>query len=82
MVQIFQCYVTLGNSFFQMSSYARAYVCITYEKTKEKIPLGTSRGLKWENKTYKLKRSIGKTVDLPQVDLTIIPGENVLASES
>ena len=33
-------------------------VCITYEKNKRKIPLGTSRGLKWENKTYKLKRSI------------------------
>ena len=44
-----------------MSSYARAYVCITYEKNKRKIPLGTSRGLKWENKTYKLKRSIGMT---------------------
>ena len=27
-------------------------------KNKKKIPLGTSRGLKWENKTYKLKRSI------------------------
>ena len=25
-------------------------------KNKKKIPLGTSRGLKWENKTYKLKR--------------------------
>ena len=47
--------VTLGNCFFQLSSYARAYVCITYEKTK------ASRGLKWENKTYKLKRSIAKT---------------------
>ena len=30
-------------------------------KNKRKIPLGTSRGLKWENKTYKLKRSIAKT---------------------
>ena len=32
------CDVTLGNSFFQMSSYARAYVCITHEKTKGKFP--------------------------------------------
>ena len=38
--------------------YARAYVGITYDKNKRKVSLGTSRGLKWENKTYKLKRSI------------------------
>ena len=43
--------VTLGNGFFQMSSYARAYVCIAYEKNTK----GKSRGLKWENKTYKLE---------------------------
>ena len=30
--------VTPGNSFFQMSSYARAHVRITYEKTKGKFP--------------------------------------------
>ena len=48
--------VTLGKTFFQMSSYAREYVRITYEN-----PLRTSRGLKWENKTYKLKRSIEKS---------------------
>ena len=47
--------VTLGNSFFQRSSYASAYVCKLMKKTKGEIPLGTSRGLKWENKTYKLK---------------------------
>ena len=35
--------VTLGNSFFQMSSYACAYVCVTCEKNKRKIPLGTKR---------------------------------------
>ena len=29
--------VTLGNSFFQMPSYARAYVRITFEKTQEKF---------------------------------------------
>ena len=40
--------VTLENSFFQMSSYAHAYVRISDDKTKE-IPLRTSRGLKWEN---------------------------------
>ena len=49
---------TRGNSFFQMSSYARANVRITNEKNKRKIPMRASRGLKWKNKTYKLKRSI------------------------
>ena len=41
-----------------MSSYARVNVRITNEKNKRKIPMRASRGLKWENKTYKLKRSI------------------------
>ena len=41
-----------------MSSYARANVRITNEKNKRKIPMRASRGLKWENKMYKLKRSI------------------------
>ena len=41
-----------------MSSLCSAHVYITYEKTKRKIPLEISRGLKWENKTYKLNRSI------------------------
>ena len=45
-----------GNSLFQLSSYARAHVCIICE-----ISLGTSRGVNWENKTYKLKRSIVST---------------------
>ena len=36
----------------------RAYVCVISEKTKRKIPWRTPRGLNWENKTYKLKRSI------------------------
>ena len=49
---------TRGNSFFQMSSYARANLRITIEKNKRKIPMRASRGLKWENKMYKLKRSI------------------------
>ena len=50
---------TRGNSFFQMSSYARANVRITNEKNKRQIPMRASRGLKWETKMYKLKRSIG-----------------------
>ena len=49
---------TRGNSLFQMSSYARANVRITNKKNKRKIPMKASRGLKWENKMYKLKRSI------------------------
>ena len=49
---------TRGNSFFQMSSYARANVRITNAENKRQIPMRASRGLKWENKTYKLKRSI------------------------
>ena len=50
--------VTRGNSFFQISSYARANVRITNAKNKRKIPMRASRGLKWENKMYKLKRPI------------------------
>ena len=49
---------TRGNSFFQMSSYAHANVCITNEKNKKKIPMRASHGLKWQNKMYKLKSSI------------------------
>ena len=49
---------TRGNSFFQMSSYARANVRMTNEKNKRQIPMKASRGLKWENKMCKLKRSI------------------------
>ena len=49
---------TRGNSFFQMSSWARANVRIINEKNKSQTPMRASRGLKWENKTYKLKRSI------------------------
>ena len=55
------CDVTLENSFFQMSSYARVYVGIIYEKTKGEFPWEhswTSHGQKWENKTYKVKRAI------------------------
>ena len=54
--------VTLGMSFSKcrlmhvhMYAYSFCYACM---HNKRKIPLGTSRGLKWENKTYKLKRSI------------------------
>ena len=49
---------TRGNGFFQMSSYARANVRITNAENKRQIFMRASRGLKWENKTYKLKRSI------------------------
>ena len=49
---------TQGNSFFQMSSYPRANVRITNETNKRQIPMRASRDLKWENKTYNLKRSI------------------------
>ena len=55
---------TRGNSFFQMSSYARANLRITNDKKKRKIPMRASRGLKWENKMYKLKRAIEPRVDL------------------
>jgi len=48
---------TLGNSFFQVSSYACANVRITYEKNKRKILTRTSPGLKWEKKTHR-QRSI------------------------
>ena len=51
-------HATRGNSFFQMSSHAHANVCITNEKYRRKIPMRASRGLKWENKMYKLKRPI------------------------
>ena len=43
---------TPENCFFQMSSYARAYVFIMENITR------ISLGLNWENKTHKLKRSI------------------------
>ena len=56
--------ISVGNSFFEMASYARAYVQITYEKTKTKIPLGTSRGLKWDNKTYKVKKNLVLSTEL------------------
>ena len=45
--------VPQGTLLFQLSSYARAHVCKICE-----ISLGTSRGVNWENKTYKPKRSI------------------------
>ena len=45
-----------------MSSYARANVRITNEKNKRKISMRASRGLEWENKMYKLKRSIDDDV--------------------
>ena len=41
-----------------MSSYARANVRIANEKNNRQIPMRASRGLKWVNKMYKLKRSV------------------------
>ena len=49
------------NCFFPTSSYSRASPCkCMHNKRKDKrqIPWTASRGLNWENKTYKLKRSI------------------------
>ena len=40
-----------------MSSYARENVRSTIEKNERKIPMRASRGLKWENKMDKLKKS-------------------------
>jgi len=54
-----------------MSSYARANLRITNEKTKE-IPMMASRGLKWENKTHKLKRSIELSQGKLIVDQSIL----------
>ena len=54
---------TRGNSFFQRSSYARANVRITKTKNKRQIPMRASRGLKWKNKTYKLKTSFKLILD-------------------
>ena len=48
-----------------MWSYVRAYVRKIYE-----IPLKTSRGLKWENKTYKLERSVETPEDGSSYKLT------------
>ena len=49
------------NCFSQMSSHARAstYICMhNLWQEKRHIPWRTARGLNWESKTYKLKRSI------------------------
>ena len=63
-IDLFSLYVLFSHfrprDFFQMSSYARANVRITNTENKRQIPMRASRGLKWENKTYKLKRSISE----------------------
>ena len=49
------------NCFFPTSSYSRASPCKCMQnkrKDKRQIPWTASRGLNWENKTYKPKRSI------------------------
>ena len=52
---------TLENSFIQMLSYSHADVCIIHEETKGATSLQTLKN--WENKTYKLKRSISQWKD-------------------
>ena len=47
---------------FKCRFNARANVRITNAENKRQIPMRASRGLKWENKTYKLKRSITTVV--------------------
>ena len=48
------CDDTLENCFCQISSYSHAYASLIYEKIKGQVaPI-----LYWENKTYKLKKSI------------------------
>ena len=48
------CDKSLENCFFQILSYSSAYKRIIYEKTEGHILCERH----WENKTYKLKRSI------------------------
>ena len=48
------CDNTLKYCFVQILSYSRAYLCIICKKTKGKFP----RNLYWENKKYKVNRSI------------------------
>ena len=58
-----------------MSSYARANVRITNDKNKRKIPMRASRGLRWENKMCKLKRSIEAEVnsEMTYLDFCNVP---------
>ena len=55
-----------------MSSYASANVRITNEKNKMKIPMRASRGLKWENKMYKLKRSIVSLLKRSKMQFVVV----------
>ena len=51
-------------------------------KNKKKIPLRISRGLKWENKTYKLKRSINSFFLAAEVEsVKIGPKEPIHAAK-
>ena len=51
---------TLENCFFQILSYSRAYLCVMYEKTKGKVPLGPLFGKQniQAKEAYTFKRSI------------------------
>ena len=49
---------TLGNSLMNVQMNA------DLKKNKKNIPMRASRGLKWQNKTNKLKRSIERRIQL------------------
>ena len=68
---------TRGNSFFQMSSYARANVRIANAENKRKTLMRASCGLEWENKMYKLKikgilYSLPFTGQVPQWEFLVL----------
>ena len=54
-----------------MHTYARGCTCIRLHLKKKQFTGVQSRGLKWENKTYKLKRSIrrGRWIKAPKTYL-------------
>ena len=74
---------TPENCFFQkfkcclMLVHPNAFVCIINEKTRGKISWRTSGGLNWENKIYKLKRSIisGNRNRFPRILTKKVMGE-------
>ena len=44
-----------------MHVHPPVYVCIINDNNKRQIPWRKSRGLNWENKTYKVKRCINES---------------------
>ena len=57
----------------QIHVHPLEYVCIIHEKTNthylRHITLGTSRGLNWENKSYKLKKVYHKVIAGPGLSI-------------